>query len=136
MLSHASRLASLFLSVALLLLGHGLQLSLLPLRAQELGWSSTEIGLTGSAYFAGFLVGCYQIPKLVRRVGHIRVFTVLTATMTAALLAISLTDAFVTWVVLRLVIGISISGLYLVLESWLNEEATNEQRGALLPSTR
>lgn len=132
MLSHASRLASLFLSVALLLLGHGLQLSLLPLRAQELGWSSTEIGLTGSAYFAGFLVGCYQIPKLVRRVGHIRVFTVLTATMTAALLAISLTDAFVTWVVLRLVIGISISGLYLVLESWLNEEATNEQRGALL----
>lgn len=132
MLLHAYRLTSLFLSVAILLAGHGLQLSLLPLRAQDLGWTSTEIGATGSAYFAGFLVGCYQIPKLVRRVGHIRVFTVLTATMTAALLAISLSDSLPAWLALRLVIGISISGLYLVLESWLNEEATNEQRGALL----
>jgi MFS family permease len=132
MLLHAYRLTSLFSSVALLLAGHGLQLSLLPLRAQDIGWSSAEIGLTGSAYFAGFLVGCYQIPKLVRGVGHIRVFTVLTATMTGALLAISLTDALVMWILLRLVIGISVSGLYLVLESWLNEEAPDEQRGALL----
>ncbi len=132
MFSHAYRLTSIFSSVAILLAGHGLQLSLLPLRAQDIGWSSAEIGLTGSAYFAGFLVGCYQIPKLVRAVGHIRVFTVLTATMTAALLGISLTNALPMWIVLRLVIGISVSGLYLVLESWLNEEATDEQRGSLL----
>lgn len=132
MLTHATRLATLFTSVAILLVGHGLQLTLLPLRAEALGWSSPEIGLTGSAYFAGFLVGCYTIPALVARVGHVRVFTVLTAMMTAALLGISLTSDVSAWVTLRLVTGVAISGLYLVIESWLNEESTNAERGSVL----
>lgn len=132
MLAHASRLAPLLTSVAILLIGHGLQLSFLPLRAADLGWSGAQIGLSSSSYFGGLLLGCYSVPVLVRTVGHIRVFTVLTAIMTAALLSISLLDGVGTWLVLRLVIGWSIAGLYLVIESWLNEEVDNEQRGSLV----
>lgn len=127
-----SRLTPLFTSVAILLLGHGLQLSLLPLRADAMGWSSSQIGLSSSFYFGGFLLGCFSIPGFVRAVGHIRVFTVLTSIMTAALLCLSIFERLVAWLLLRLIIGWSIAGLYLVIESWLNEEVGNEQRGSLL----
>lgn len=132
MISIAARLTSLLLSVAILLVGHGLQLALLPLRAAALGWSESQIGLTGSSYFAGLLLGCYTVPRLVKMVGHIRVFTVLTAIATAALLGISLLDSVSSWIALRLLIGWSIAGLYLVIESWLNEEVGNSQRGSLV----
>ena len=132
MISLAARLSSLLISVAILVIGHGLQLALLPIRADALGWSDFQIGLTGSSYFAGLLLGCLTIPYMVRRVGHIRVFTVLTAITTAALLGIALLDNIVGWIVLRLLIGWSIAGLYLVIESWLNEEVDNRQRGSLV----
>jgi MFS family permease len=132
LISHAWKLAALFLSIAALLAGHGLQLSLLPLRADAIGWSSLEIGFSVSAYFGGFLLGCFSVPGIVRAVGHIRAFTVLAAIMTAALLGFSLVDEFLVWIVLRLSTGWSIAGLYLVIESWLNEEAHDEQRGAML----
>jgi MFS family permease len=127
-----SSLSSLFVGTAILLLGHGLQLSLLPLRAESLGWTSMSIGWSSSIYFGGFVVGCFSVPGLVKGVGHIRVFTVLTAAMTTALLGISLTDSLPAWLALRALTGWSIAGLYLVIESWLNEQVSNEGRGSLL----
>jgi MFS family permease len=88
--------------------------------------------LSGSLYFGGFLLGCFTVPRLVNVVGHIRVFTVLTATMTSAILGITLSNQLIAWLVLRLAMGWSIAGLYLVIESWLNEESTNERRGSTL----
>ncbi len=72
-------LTSLLLSTALLLVGHGMQLTLLPLRATGLGFSDALVGLSASAYFAGFVVGCYVNPRIIARVGHIRSFAVLAA---------------------------------------------------------
>jgi MFS family permease len=125
-------LASLFTGTAVLLIGHGLHLSLLPLRAGGLGWTESSIGLTGTCYFAGFLLGCLAAPRLINSVGHVRVFGVLTATMTAALLGLSLTGAFSAWLALRAAIGWSIAGIYLVIESWLNEAAGEGRRGLVL----
>jgi MFS family permease len=125
-------IVSLLSSVVVLLMGHGLQLSLLPLRAEAAGWPEFEIGLSGSFYFAGFLLGCFTVPRLVWRVGHIRVFMVLTATLTTGLLGIALFNDALAWFALRALTGWSISGLYLVMESWLNEEASNQHRGAVL----
>jgi MFS family permease len=132
MQKHLFSLYSLFISLAILLVGHGLQLSLMPLRAEALGWTSTQVGWTSAFYFAGFLLGCFTIPSLVRAVGHIRVFTVLTSTMTAALLGLSLTDGLVLWLILRSLTGWSITGIYLVVESWLNEVTGNSRRGSML----
>jgi MFS family permease len=125
-------IAGLLLSVAILLIGHGLQLTLIPLRGELLGWSATEIGLTGSAYFLGFVAGCLAIPRIIARVGHIRTFAVLAAVATAVILLISLSASLAAWLLLRFATGCALSGLYMVIESWLNEKSPNELRGAIL----
>ena len=126
------RVSTLLIGVALLLTGHGLQLALIPLRAEIMGWDSITVGILGSVYFGGFLVGCFSIPRLVSRIGHIRCFATLTALMTSTILLLALFDTFAVWLVLRFLTGIAISGLYLVVESWLNEKTENEVRGGVL----
>ena len=116
----------------ILLTGHGVQLTVLPLLGVELGWSTRLISYTGSAYFMGFILGCLTVPKLVATVGHIRVFAVLTSTATAALLLLPLLPHLPAWVVARLVTGWSIAGLYMVIESWLNDRTGPENRGVVL----
>lgn len=132
MIKSIVRLSSLLLSVALLLTGHGLQLALVPMRAQINGWTSIEVGYLSSLYFIGFLLGCFTIPQLVSRIGHIRTFAALTAVMTASLLGLSLGDSFLWWLSLRLWSGVAIVGLYLVIESWLNSQVSNDVRGSVL----
>jgi MFS family permease len=126
------RVGSLLAAVAILLAGHGLQLTLLPIRAEVLGWSTQAIGITGSAYFIGFVAGCLTIPSLVARVAHIRTFMVMGAVATLALLGAGLADWFPAWLVLRFATGFAMSGLYMVIESWLSDAAPEQQRGGVL----
>ena len=123
---------SLLFSAAILLVGHGLQLTLVPLYAISLGWEADLIGYIGSSYFLGFVLGCLTVPRLVARVGHIRVFTVLVALFTSSLLFIGLVDNFVLWLIARCLIGWGIAGIYMVIESWLNDKTSIEHRGSVL----
>tara|TARA_R110001632_G_scaffold3696_3_gene16341 strand:- start:21807 stop:23084 length:1278 start_codon:yes stop_codon:yes gene_type:complete len=126
---------SLLFSAAILLVGHGLQLTVVPLYAISLGWEADLIGYIGSSYFLGFVLGCLTVPRLVARVGHIRVFTVLVALFTASLLFIGLVDNFVLWLLARCLIGwgiAGIAGIYMVIESWLNDKTSIEHRGSVL----
>jgi len=125
-------LQSILLSVLVLLIGHGLQLTLLPLKARALDWSNGAIGLTGSAYYLGFIVGCLTIPGLVRRVGHIRAFSLGVAIAAISVLLASVLLDLVSWMVLRFFTGATFAGLYMVVESWLNERSSNQQRGSIL----
>ena len=118
--------------MAVLLAGHGLQLTLLPLEAQSYGWSMPAIGLTGSAYYVGFIVGCLSIPRVIRRVGHIRAHAVAVAVATLAILLASMFESFLLWLGLRFLTGWSLASLYTVIESWLNEEVEDRRRGAVL----
>ncbi|RUT35042.1 MFS transporter [Arsenicitalea aurantiaca] len=124
--------AALLMSVALLITGNGLQLMLLPIRGEIEGFSPLAIGLLGSGYFLGFVLGCAFTPRLIARVGHIRTFAALVAIASAAALGYPLAVDASIWVVLRLITGFCLAGLYLVVESWLNDRATNETRGALI----
>ncbi|MCP5128120.1 MAG: MFS transporter [Pseudomonadales bacterium] len=123
---------SLLLSTALLLIGQGMQLTLLPLRASANGLSDFMIGISASCYFLGFIVGCILVPVTIARVGHIRSFAVLTAVMTSAILCIEMLDDWQFLLVLRFLTGVAISGLYTVIESWLNSQSTVESRGRIL----
>ncbi|TGD70989.1 MFS transporter [Mangrovimicrobium sediminis] len=123
---------SLLLSTVLLIVGHGMQLTLLPLRAAANGMPELLIGLTASAYFAGFVVGCVVVPRIIARVGHIRCFAVLGAVMISTLLSLEMLDAWVNWLLLRFLTGVAISGLYTVIESWLNSQASAQTRGLIL----
>lgn len=123
---------SLLLSAAILMVGHGLQLTLVPLYAINLGWESALVGYLGSSYFIGFVIGCLTIPRLVARVGHIRVFTVLVSLTTASLLFVGLVDHFWLWLAARCLTGWAVAGIYMVIESWLNEKTSIEHRGGIL----
>ena len=127
-------LSSLLLASALLLTGHGIQITLLPLKAAQIGLSDTIIGFTGSAYFLGFVVGCFTVPQMIGRVGHIRAFAVLTSIIVSALLSMQLVEAWPLWALARAAIGFMMCGLYTIIESWLNDQSTEATRGRVLAS--
>ena len=122
---------ALLLSVSLLLMGNGLQNTLLPVRASIESFSAIDIGIMGSAYFLGFAVGCIYGPYIVRRVGHIRSFTAMATIASCAVLVHAFVLNPVIWWVLRVATGICFAVLYMVIESWLNEKASNENRGTV-----
>ena len=129
MVATIAPLAALLLSVAILLMGNGLQGILLPVRAQLEFYSALEIGVLGSSYFLGFAAGCYFGPYVVRRVGHIRTFTAMVALASTVALAHALILSPYAWWPLRALTGFCFAVLYMVIESWLNEKSTNENRG-------
>jgi len=122
----------LLISVGVLILGNGLQGTLLPVRAQLEGFSTVAIGVLGSFYFLGFALGCVGVPYVIKRVGHIRTFAALAAVAASAPLVHAIFVAPVPWAVLRFLTGICFAGLYMVIESWLNEAASNERRGQVM----
>ena len=132
MLSVVASSWALFLGIALIMLGNGLQGSLLGLRASLEGFPTAVTGFVMSAYFVGFLAGSTLVPRLVKRVGHIRVFAALASLASATVLVHSIYVTPSGWAAMRLVTGICFSGLFVVAESWLNDRATNETRGQLL----
>jgi MFS family permease len=132
MVSAISPVASLLLGVGILLLGNGLQGTLLPLRARIEDFGVVDIGVMGSAYFVGFVLGCIGGPFMVRRAGHIRTFAALAAIASTVVLAHPLALHPIVWWSLRAITGFCFAGLYVVIESWLNERSTNQNRGLIL----
>jgi MFS family permease len=123
---------ALLLGIALIMLGNGLQGTLLGLRASLEGFTTTVTGLVMTSYYVGFLLGCTVVPKFLAKVGHIRVFAALASIASTAVL---LHTEFVNpwaWGIFRLMTGFAYAGLYVVAESWLNDKATNSTRGQLL----
>jgi len=125
-------LSLLFVSVALLLVGNGMQGTLVALRSGLEGFGPLVTGALMAAYFAGFVGGCLCAPLVIRRVGHIRTFAVFAAIAAAVPLVHALVVSPPVWIALRLATGICIAGLYTVIESWLNDRAGNEQRGGVI----
>ncbi|PYE88415.1 MFS transporter [Phyllobacterium leguminum] len=122
-------IAALLFSTFLMLVGGGLAGILLPLRAGLDGWSPTTIGWMGTSYALAFTLGCLIVPRLVRRVGHVRVFSVLLTLLSMSLLLHALVMEPVAWMIFRGIAGFSLAGGYMIVESWLNERVTNETRG-------
>jgi MFS family permease len=125
-------LTALLLAVAILFFGNGLQGVLLPVRATLEAFATTSIGLIASAYSAGFMVGCFSMPYVVRRVGHIRAFAVCAAMAASVVLLMALAVHPLVWIPLRGLSGLCFAGLFMVIESWLNERATSVNRGQVL----
>lgn len=116
---------------AFLLIGSGLHGLLLPLRGQMEGFSTASLGLLGTAWAGGFVAGCIIAPHLVRRVGHVRSFGAFAATGAIIALLTGLVVQEYFWIFLRIFTGFAMAGAFMVIESWLNERATNENRGTV-----
>ncbi|GAB5471334.1 MAG: MFS transporter [Rhodospirillales bacterium] len=122
----------LFLGVLLLMIGNGLLVTLLTLRASEEGFSQTAIAVMQSCYPLGALLGCLVAPRLVATVGHVRAFGALASLCSTAALVHLVTADPVSWSAMRALSGFCFPGLYVVAESWLNGQARNDTRAALL----
>ncbi|ETX16594.1 major facilitator transporter [Roseivivax halodurans JCM 10272] len=132
MIQLLSSVWALLLGIFLLMVGNGMQATLMGVRGDIEGFSTFELSLVTSGYFMGFLAGSRMTPEMIRRVSHVRVFAALGSLMSAGLIAFPmLTDPW-SWTLLRLLLGFCLSGIYVTSESWLNDRATNATRGTLL----
>ncbi|MEH0071678.1 MFS transporter [Pannonibacter sp. Pt2-lr] len=132
MIKALASISALLASVGLLLVGHGLQGTLLPLAAQQASFSDLEIGFVSSFYFVGMVLGCFGSPYMIMRAGHIRAFAALVSLMSAAVILHPVLMDPVSWSVIRAISGFCLAGFYMVVESWLNEAADNRNRGTIM----
>lgn len=122
----------LFLGMFMLMIGNGLQGTLLGIRGEIEGFSTIAMSIVMAAYFLGFLFASRMVPNMIQKVGHVRVFAALGSTISAILILYpALTEPWV-WTLGRAIIGFCFCGVYITAESWLNDAASNENRGQAL----
>ncbi len=129
---HRANLASLLLGFGLMQMGNTLQGTLLSVRGAIEDFSPAQIGAVGAGFWVGIVIGSLQCGKLIRSVGHIRAFVALGATASTAPLLHLLLPHPIAWIVVRALTGFCFAGVFIVVESWLNSAATDENRGQIL----
>lgn len=126
--------SSLYFATLLMVLAAGLLTTYLGLRLAHMEVARIWIGGMMSAYYLGLVLGSKVGHKLIGRVGHIRAFTASAGVVTACALGHALIDQLEIWLVLRLLVGMCMMCQYMVLESWLNEQADSKNRGTIFAS--
>jgi MFS family permease len=123
---------ALFLGIGTIMIAHGLQMQVMGIRSVNENFNLITTGIFMSGYFVGYFLGSQTTPKLVQKVGHIRVFAAFAslASLSALLAAVYVNPLM--WTFSRFITGISLVSCYIVAESWLNDRATNKNRGQLL----
>ena len=124
-------IAALLLGSAFLLMAGGLHGLLLPIRGTIEGFSTTELGLIGTGWSVGFMAGCLLMPAVVRRAGHVRAYGVMASVAAVTILLNLLIISPTAWILLRALSGFCFAGAAMIVESWLNERATSENRGTV-----
>ncbi len=130
-MSSALKIYALFIGSALLMFGGGLQGLLLSVRGAEEGFPLYALGLIGTGWSVGFVAGSITVPMLVKRVGHIRAFSIMAAIGTVTILCNLLLINDISWIILRAFSGFCFAGAAMIVESWLNEVADNRSRGTI-----
>jgi MFS family permease len=122
---------SLLTGTLFLLVGSGMQSLVMPLRGQAEGFTVGQLGLLGTGWASGFVISCLLSPKLISRVGHVRAFGAFAAIGASVALLSALMIDPIAWFLLRILTGFVMAGAFMVIESWLNDAATNENRGVV-----
>ncbi len=123
---------ALFLGIGTIMIAHGLQMQVMGIRSVNENFNLITTGIFMSGYFVGYFLVSQTTPKLVQKVGHIRVFAAFASLASlSALVAAIYVNPFM-WTLSRFLTGISLVSCYIVAESWLNDRATNKNRGQLL----
>ena len=126
------RVAPPLISTALIMIGSGFLGSLLPLRFSAMGMSDGVIGLIATAEALGFLAGCLYAHKLIAPIGLERAYATFAGLKSVSILCLYFADSVPALALWRFLIGINAAGLAIIVESWLNALAPNEQRGRVL----
>ncbi len=123
---------SLLLSIFMLMSGSGFLATLISIRLERAGSGTMAIGMVATAYFGGLVLGSLRAGDVVRQVGHIRAFAAFVALLSASTLAYALLAHPLFWSMLRLIDGVCVAGVFICLESWLNDRAEPQMRGSVL----
>ena len=124
--------SALFIGFSIIVVSHGFQGNLLGIRSVIEDFNFIATGTMMSAYFVGFFIGATVVPKLVTKVGHIRVFAAFASMASlSSLIHIVFIDPYV-WILARFLTGFSMIGIFIIVESWLNDRANNKTRGKVL----
>ena len=123
---------SLLLAIFMLMAGSGFLATLISLRLERAGAGTMAIGAVATAYFGGLVIGAMRAGGIVRQVGHIRAFAAFVALLSASTLSYVLLDHPLLWAGLRLIDGVCVAGVFICLESWLNDRAEAQTRGSIL----
>ena len=132
MLNSLIPVRSLLLAIFMLMAGSGFMSTLIAVRLEQAGNSALVVGVVGTGYFAGLVAGSLKAGLLVARVGHIRAFTAFVSLLSASTLSYAIHPEPAFWSALRLIDGFCVAGVYVCLESWLNERAESNTRGSIL----
>lgn len=132
MLKVISQSWPLLMGVMLLMVGNGIQGTLLGIRGNIEGFTTYQLSYVMAAYFLGFLFGSWAAPKMIRQVGHVRVFAALGSLISAILVIYPVYPDWIVWTLLRVLAGFCFSGIYITAESWINNTASNDTRGQAL----
>jgi MFS family permease len=130
-MSPVVKIYSLLIGSALLMFGGGLQGLVLTVRGAEEHFSLLALGLIGTGWSVGFVAGSILVPMLVKRVGHIRSYSVMAALGTITILLNLLWINDISWILLRSLSGFCFAGAAMIVESWLNEVTDNRSRGTI-----
>ena len=122
----------LFAGYFILMVAHGFQGNLLGVRSVIEEFNFIAIGSIMTGYFVGYFAGANKIPELVGKVGHIRVFAAFASMASLSILIHAIFVDPIIWTIGRFITGFSIVGIFIVMESWLNDRANNRTRGQLL----
>lgn len=123
---------ALLFGMCLLMVGNGMQGTLLGIRGEIEGFDTFMMSIVMSAYFVGFLGGSRLAPNMIKRVGHVRVFAALASAISAVMILYPTFPYIWVWVIGRILIGFCFSAVYVTAESWLNNAADNSNRGQAL----
>jgi len=123
---------ALFAGYFILMIAHGFQGNLLGVRSVLEEFNFIATGALMSGYFVGYFAGANSIPKLIGKVGHIRVFAAFASMASLSILIHAIFVNPVAWTLARVVTGFSLVSIFIVMESWLNDRANNRTRGQLL----
>jgi MFS family permease len=127
-----SPILTLLVAIFMFMGGSGALPALLGIRLNEAGHAAPVIGLLGTSYFVGLTIGSVLVFRLIARAGHIRAFAAFVSLFSASTLAYSIAQNVPYWAALRLIDGFCVAGVFVCLESWLNDQAPAERRGATL----
>lgn len=123
---------SLLVAIFVLMAGSGFLSTLIGLRLDHAGSGTMTIGIIATAYFGGIVIGALRAGDIVRRVGHIRAFAVFVSLLSMSTLTYALYEEPLVWAALRLIDGLCVAGVFICVESWLNERAETKTRGTVL----
>jgi len=132
MLAALISVRSLLLAILILMVGSGFLSTLISLRLEARGVAPLLIGAVATAYFVGLTLGALRVAPIIERVGHIRAFAAFVSLFSASTLTYAIQDSVAVWMVLRFIDGLCMAGVFVCLESWLNERSEAKTRGSIL----